>query len=836
VQGTVHVHEARSRSRARNTTPWLFLLTAFLWTTAHADPTEPTLGDSSYLAPITRVFDGPAPPPLPTVVYPRIGWPELAPYAGTVTIWLRGIGQGNADDFRVRLLDDDRVAGGPAFPLHPVSLTWDEGHGVWVLTASIPAAVPRDTYDLEVTGPAIGTVDAAHAVRVYGALEDGFRFAFLADHQLWDPSWRIDQPQRNGGAYPRFGESEDNRAITRDEFAEIQLLDPDFVLDGGDLVFGLDCPNEYADMGELWRDFRAATFLVPGNHDGYAQFHVHIDASRAPSALIKAASCADNLGLSGISDLTDLSWGQISSFLLCAYGDLTPILFNDPSLDGLDFYRRTFGPTTYSFDIGPLHFIGLNTYGGSPERRHAFSIYTDLFDVHLGAPAVDNYGGYLDDAALAWVDNDAARADAAGQTVVLFSHQDPRGELSSDRRYAEDHPFPTDPISLEGFEEWNYDGEWASDPSAPPRSETADANSGTRLLGIIAEHIRYVLTGHVHGDSQTSVATGAEVAPGVTVQHPVDFVRVTTAASSLHSDSDYWGYRLFSEDPDGTLDLDPFDAAHGLTSIPAGNLWVTAPTQRDGGTAVDVVNGLPQPVRVVVRMTLPLSPTGYDIQRQGFAVRVSDVIPWADGKTATYLIPLTVGATSGDFPADPGADHVETLVATPATGPVTQPLLLAEACANGSQSQPSSTGAGATASATTTTTVGTTLTLTTTAADPAQVEWQVTGPAALDLEARGETLPVSLSQPGRYRASATVVDGNGAMVTVFRDIEAVAAPTGPVAVTTRPPRACACDTGGPSSRAPWGPLGVGLALAILALAGFRGRRWRRARISPSRRE
>ena len=53
--------------------------------------------------------------------------------------------------------------------------------------------------------------------------------------------------------------------------------------------------------------------------------------------------------------------------------------------------------------LEPFRFIGLNTMDGSPERRHAYSFFVDAFDLHLGAPFVDNYGGYLSPAQLAAV-------------------------------------------------------------------------------------------------------------------------------------------------------------------------------------------------------------------------------------------------------------------------------------------------------------------------------------------------------------------------------------------------------------------------------------------------
>src|SRR5262249_60410056 len=116
-------------------------------------------------------------------------------------------------------------------------------------------------------------------------------------------------------------------------------------------------------------------------------------------------------------------------------------------------------PPYHPFDPGPLHGAALNPYAGTPERRPPSAIYVDAFDLHLGAPAVDNYGGYLGDEQLGWLEADLAAAAAAGKTIVGFGHHDPRGdgEAGQSARYAANLPFPSHPLSMGSVQEGRAD-------------------------------------------------------------------------------------------------------------------------------------------------------------------------------------------------------------------------------------------------------------------------------------------------------------------------------------------------------------------------------------------
>src|SRR5262249_32986247 len=135
------------------------------------------------------------------------------------------------------------------------------------IRAAVSARAPRDVYDLALSGPG-GVFDAQpRSGRVYGAAGAAFRVAGTADRQPWDPSWKHQSGDRYARAYPRRGEKDVNRAMERQIRHELQLFDPDFVLEAGDLVFGLDYAAEYDEYWELARSQGYASFAVPGNHD-----------------------------------------------------------------------------------------------------------------------------------------------------------------------------------------------------------------------------------------------------------------------------------------------------------------------------------------------------------------------------------------------------------------------------------------------------------------------------------------------------------------------------------------------------------------------------------------
>ena len=490
-----------------------------------------------------------------------------------------------------------RQGRGPVLPLRVLRCSG----GGRELVLEVPLFLARDVYDLRVMGLGVDETQP-NAVRVLGEKprpRDRFRFAVVTDHQLWDPSYRLTGRELSAGGFPVTGADEErNIKIARQEMHELSLHDPDFILLPGDLVYGVDYPREYGQARALLQRWRLPIFAVPGNHDGYADYVVKLRGG-ALSLVAGALECRKHLE-------GELTWGKTWVFATCLYGDIKNLLYADLHRDGLTYWARQLGPPTYAFSHGGMRFVGINTYDGTPKRRHAFSFFMDAFDLKLGVPAVDNYGGYLTERQLVFIKAQAEAATRRGETLVLFGHHDPRGNEKG-RPYHPNEGFPTDPLSMGGFEEWNYDSsQWDSDPDDAREAETPMKHSGMELLKILARHGGYYLCGHVHRD-QRKVYNRGDRLRGITVRGRLEFIRTTTASAGATGDG-YWGYRLI-EAEDGQLKVVDYDAGHELGSVPAGNLWATP-----AGSAppeVSLTSALPRRTRVVVPMTLPGSEQGY---------------------------------------------------------------------------------------------------------------------------------------------------------------------------------------------------------------------------------
>lgn len=216
---------------------------------------------------------------------------------------------------------------------------------------------------------------------------------------------------------------------------EIRTRSPDFVLFVGDWNFGSDYTAEYEENWKIFSRSGLAIFYVPGNHDGYATV---IPLSPGPNPP-----------------------GRVER-------------------DGLECWKRYVGPTLYSFDYLEQHFVAINSMGGTPERRNSVGIL------------VTNYGGFVDQEHLDWIERDVADATARGKKTVLFMHHNPSSPPQGDHVA---YPFPIPTFS---GQDWN------------------DANSKTRLDDIIARYdVSHVLYGHIHNDKYDDVTVGNKVIPHV---------------------------------------------------------------------------------------------------------------------------------------------------------------------------------------------------------------------------------------------------------------------------------------------------------------------------------
>ncbi|MBI5479622.1 MAG: metallophosphoesterase [Deltaproteobacteria bacterium] len=762
-----------------------------------------------------------------SIVYPTMGLPTLLPYGGEFDVFVH-TESAEADPARWRVGLLLRPTGTAArFPLAVLAVARDHQRVLTKLRVRVPARAPREVYDLEVTGPLVRDTQP-NAVRIYGEPRRQFRLAVVADHQLWDPSWKTRPGDNNARDYPRRGEREGNKAIARQELHEIGFLDPEFVVHVGDLLFGLEFPKEYEEGWRLWKEARFASFMLPGNHDAYATYGVRLKGT--PGRIVQGlAACQQHFS-------APFDWPKAFALLTCVFGDIKNFLFSDLRRDGLSYWRRTFGPPYYSWDYGDLHFVALNTYDGTPARRHSYALWVDAFDLHLGAPAVDNYGGQLGDEQLRWLEADLKRASQAGKTIVVFGHQDPRGNLAepAETRYLPNQPFPTSPLGLGPFQEWHYEGAgWSSDGTG--RVERLDSHSGTRLLRLLAAHASYYIDGHAHHDSHRVYAAGEEVAPGVRARRPIEFLRVTSAASVPLGPDDYWGYRVITVDGRSLLTA-PYDGGRGLLSLPAGNFW----TEEKAPTRIVAYNGLTHAVRGRLKFRLPRRPEGWKFLDAWGHVEVPlyDVAPDALGGSATFYVGVEVTApppTQG-FPVKPGWQRKRLFEAVPAAGN-RPPVAVIDVGVAGERPGPAAAEPAA-ASQPAVVFVGQRVTITTASSrDPdgdAIMASFITTPEGE--EVRATEVQRTFAGVGRFKFKAEVFDARGSSARVEREVAVVLPPpplqpgvaasqearppgTQPGTVGVKP-RGCGCRVDGAAAS--------GMAGAVLLVLLAFGRRRRRA--------
>ena len=150
--------------------------------------------------------------------------------------------------------------------------------------------------------------------------------------------------------------------------------------------------------------------------------------------------------------------------------------------DGFKLWKKYFGWLNYSFDYGNAHILIANSYDWPYKMRRAISY------------AAFNWGGYIGDEQLKWIENDLKESKAKLKIVAL--HHNPLWDTSNDSLFGNGY------------------------------------HNREKLLHIIWENnVNAVLDGHVHYDD-------------VEVVNNTIFITTTTVSSSLDSSDAYWGYRL----------------------------------------------------------------------------------------------------------------------------------------------------------------------------------------------------------------------------------------------------------------------------------------------------
>lgn len=248
------------------------------------------------------------------------------------------------------------------------SAVYDPSTLWWTLQATVPADVVLELYDLRVT--ADGGIDDTtwNAVSVIPAYRDSYYFVHVTDAHMPDHQF-----SSSGGAPADSTEMQDMRAVIED----INLLNPEFVLFTGDLINEGELEDylgwrSYSRVQYLLTELEVPVFVTAGNHDigGW-------DSTPPPD------------GEARRNWWRFFGWNRLD---------------NPPP----GAPART---QDYSFDYGPVHYVGLESYNN----------YDDWRDWIYGA---DSYTSEQ----LDWLDADLAQAHS--QAEVLFHHSDMQNQLN----------------------------------------------------------------------------------------------------------------------------------------------------------------------------------------------------------------------------------------------------------------------------------------------------------------------------------------------------------------------------------------------------------------------
>jgi hypothetical protein len=290
-------------------------------------------------------------PNIPVFVLPGGSFPVSCEAPAGVTGW----------DLQL-ILGTRRVSLGVVDAAYDASTLW------WRLTASAPADLPDGLYDLSLA--ASGGIDdiARHAVKVLPAYRTDYTFIQITDTHL--PTHRFyDSP----GAEHDSASIVDLRAVIDD----VNIINPEFVLLTGDLVNEGELEDYhlfryFSKAQRLLGEFQVPIFLTSGNHDigGW-------DATPPRDGTARR------------------NWWRFFGWKRLA----------DPPPGAPE---RT---QDYSFDYGPVHYVGLEAYINYDHWRSQF------------------YGeqSFTPDQ-MRWLDADLASASES-RSQVLFYHDDFGGQL-----------------------------------------------------------------------------------------------------------------------------------------------------------------------------------------------------------------------------------------------------------------------------------------------------------------------------------------------------------------------------------------------------------------------
>jgi len=427
---------------------------------------------------------------------------------------------------------------------------------------------------------------------------DPTRFLIVADPQIEDLLSRTAGSMNfNPENYPFHADKsllnyDQQFGITKATFSQLNSAVCDFSIMLGDIVYGINFQQEYAEFYDMMLRLEIPMFSIPGNHDGYAHFTQEED-------------------------------------------------LNSPlSQDGLEYWKKFFGPLNNAFSFRNKTYLLLNTYDGTPQRRASSSVALD----ELGASPVANWGGYLAEKTLAWAktvleDNDVP---------AVFGHMLPLGQDGTGKYHA-NQKFTklVGTASVIQNQEWNFDSSgWDSDRTDGIANETQKYNNGILLASFLTKKAKppVYFSGHTHHDKVYTFEKGTKLLEDVdvdlTTPEKMEFIMTTTMATK--GSGDYWGFRrveMSDDEVSYNYTCERFEdcgidkSNRGMQSVPSGNLWVNYSWERSSGkkesiftggdgaassVTAEIVNYLPTEEEITLRFLLPATKTGYKLDNENF--------------------------------------------------------------------------------------------------------------------------------------------------------------------------------------------------------------------------
>lgn len=259
------------------------------------------------------------------IIYPLFATPAIKKKGKTLTVQIDTQGKEAAGwDVQLNSTDNSPLTKTYRLPVEDIAIGeshWKDSSKIYDVKVTIPEDVPQELYDLKVEYTANGqrkTDEQPHSVSVVDEYEKDFEFLHLTDTHIGSPRNLGNQddpstvdPGRRKEAGMWNPNEEDRWLYLQKAIKEVNMKNPDFVVVTGDLMYGQMNPQEYIyeyeETYRMLKKLEVPVYLVPGNHDYYAQ-----DATLA---------------------------------------------------DGAKYWEQYFGPQYFSFDYGPYaHFIGYNSF------------------------------------------------------------------------------------------------------------------------------------------------------------------------------------------------------------------------------------------------------------------------------------------------------------------------------------------------------------------------------------------------------------------------------------------------------------------------------------------